>query len=157
MAVFLSAAALFVSLSRGDESAPVAPTAPPEPAASASTASEDKALCEAIAPLMTESNRDANAWTELGKQGTPASDAALPEFITKTEAWVPRAQQLLDDSRDAAPAFRRDLQRYIDDIRIYATNVKPGPPKVYDAAAWSDSLMAYFAVKSTCADVGVSW
>ncbi|MDG4667971.1 hypothetical protein [Mycobacterium sp. 236(2023)] len=157
LAVLLSAAALVVSLTRGDESAPMAPTAPPEPTASADTIIEDKALCEEIAPLMAESNNDARAWTGLGEQGTPARDAGLPEYVSTSEAWVTRIQDVLDGGQDADPALRRDLQRYIDDIRLYVTSIRPGPKQVYDSAAWTDSLVAYGGVKASCDELGIKW
>jgi hypothetical protein len=151
-----------VALVRGGQSSPSAtPTAQPStsPAAapSADTAGADKALCESIAPLMTASNTQANEWVSLGDQGSPARDAALPKFVSDTKAWVPRAQAIVDAHPETNPYLARTLQRYIDDLSLYVTNVSPGPKQIYDAAAWNDSLVAYGGPKSICRDLGVNW
>ena len=161
VAVVLAAAALIVAVVRGGQSsAPATPTAQlsTSPTAAASdTSAVDKALCEAIAPLMKASNDQANDWVGLGDQGTPARDAALPKFVSDTKEWVPRAQAVVDAHPGTNPYLTRTLQRYIDDLSLYATNVSPGPKQIYDAAAWNDSLVAYGGPKSICRDLGVSW
>jgi hypothetical protein len=44
---------------------------------------------------------------------------------------------------DAQPFFKRTLQRYIDDMKLYVENVRPGPKQTYQAPASADSLVAY--------------
>jgi hypothetical protein len=162
VAIVLAVAALIVALVRGGESStPTTPTAKPAtssaPTAGGDTSAADKALCEAIAPLMADSNRQANDWVGLGDQGSPARDAALTKFVNDTKDWVRRAQTVLDAHPGANPFLDRTLQRYIDDLALYVTNVSPGPKQVYDAAAWNDSLVAYGAPKSICRDLGINW
>jgi hypothetical protein len=162
VAILVAAAALVVALVRGGESsAPASPIAQPSTsstaAASADTSGADKALCDAIAPLMTQSNKAANDWASSGEQGTPGSDAGLPKFVADTKDWARRAQAVVDEHPDVDPFFRRALQRYIDDLSLYVINVRPGPKQIYDSAAWADSLVAYGGSKSVCRDLGISW
>jgi hypothetical protein len=106
---------------------------------------------------MTASNNQANEWVGLGDQGSPARDAALPKFVSDTKDWVPRAQVVVNAHPGTNPYLTRTLQRYIDDLSLYVTNVSPGPKQIYDAAAWNDSLVAYGGPKSICRDLGISW
>jgi hypothetical protein len=160
VAVVLAAAALIVSVVRGGQSpAPATPTAQPStsPTAASDTSAADKALCESIAPLMTESDRTSNEYTNTGDAGTPARDAALPKFIADTEAWIPRIQTVLDAHPDVRPLFKRSLQRYIDDRQLLVWNVEPGPSRSYDESTWADSLAAYGGPLRICHDLGVHW
>jgi hypothetical protein len=161
IAVVLAAAALIVAIVRGgDSSAPATPTAQPStsPTAVASdTSAADKALCESIAPLMAESDQMSNEYTNTGDAGTPARDAALPKFISDTEAWIPRIESVLDSHPNVRPTFKRSLQRFIDDRQLLVWNVRVGPSKSYDETTWSDSLAAYGGPLRICHDLGVSW
>jgi hypothetical protein len=162
VAVVLAVAALIVALVRGGQStAPSAPTiqsaTPSTPTAGTDTTAADKALCEALAPLMSESNKQANDWVGRGEQGSPARDAALPKFVTDTKDWAHRAQAVVDGHPGASPFLRRTLQRYIDDLSLYVINVSPGPKQVYDSVAWNDSLVAYGGPRSICRDLGTNW
>jgi hypothetical protein len=158
VAIVLAVAALIVALVRGGESSVTAqPTTSSTPATGGDTTAADKALCDAIAPLMAESNKQANDLAGVGEQGTPAADAALPKFIGDTKDWVRRTQAVADQHPDANSFFRRILQRYIDDMSLYVINVQPGPKQIYDSAAWADSLVAYGGPKSICRDLGISW
>jgi hypothetical protein len=162
VAVLVAVAALVVALTRsGDSSAPATPTAQSPPASTAGPASDtsaaDKALCQAIAPLMTQSDQTSNAYTNTGDVGTPGRDAALPKFIADTEDWIPRIQTVLDAHPDVRPLFKRSLQRYIDDRQLLVWNVEPGPARSYDDSTWSDSLAAYGGPLRICHDLGVNW
>jgi len=160
VAIAIAAAALVVALTGvGRQPAPSAPpaAAPTAPSQAASTADADRALCEAIAPLMVESNRAAGEFVNIGETGTRARDAAIPEFRADTENWAERAQAVLDSHPNAQPFFRRTLQRYVDDLTLFVRNVRPGPKQTYDAAAWEDSLVAYGGPQSTCQNLGVNW
>jgi hypothetical protein len=157
----LAAAALIVSVVRGEQSPapatpPAQPSTSPTPAAS-DTSAADKALCESIAPLMAESDQMSNEYTNTGDAGTPARDAALPKFISDTEAWIPRIESVLDSHPNVRPTFKRSLQRFIDDRQLLVWNVRAGPSKSYDETTWSDSLAAYGGPLRICHDLGVSW
>jgi hypothetical protein len=155
----LAAAALVVSLINAHRS-PVAPAAQP-PARStnqpASTADSDKALCEAIAPLIKEASVHGKAFVALGDNGTPARDAGIPEFVAQTTDWVKRSQAVVDQhATNARPDYlMRSLQRFIDDRRAYASNLRPGPITDGDRAAWNDSIVAAGGMIEVCGDLGV--
>jgi hypothetical protein len=158
VAILLAAAALVVALTGiGRQPAPAAPATAPAASQPTSTTEADRALCIAIAPLMTEGNRMANAFVDLGDTGAPARDAALPKFVSDTKDWARRIQAVLDSHPDVQPFLKRTLQRYLDDMTLYVDNVRPGPKQTYDAAAWADSLVAYGGPLAICQDLGVSW
>lgn len=159
-AILLAVAAFVVALvgGGGQSSRATSPTQPSSTALpSADTSAADKALCEAIAPLMAESNKQAKDWVGLGEQGSPTRDAALPKFVADTKAWARQAQDIVDHHADANPFLHRTLQRYVDDLSLYVINVSPGPKQIYDSAAWNDSLVAYGGPKSICRDLGINW
>jgi len=163
VAAVLAAAALVVSVialirptpAAIPASAPVTTT--PAPAQPQDTTTADRALCTAIAPLMTDINRVSNTYLGLGEAGTPARDSTLPKFISDTQDWIGRVQPILDQHPDARPFFRRSLQRFIDDRNLLVSDLKPGPlpPEAY--ALWSDSLGAYTGVLHICNQLGVKW
>src|SRR3954464_3506958 len=135
----------------------------PAPAPAASTPSPqamtdaDKALCQAIGPLMKENDDRSNAFLATGEAGSPERDAALTKFVTDTRAWAQRTQKDLD-ARSNPPRFTaRALQRYVDDMQLFIASVRPGPGTQYDEAAWTDSIVAYGGVLTSCQQLGVSW
>lgn len=144
--------------------------APPTPAPSASAASTntqdaDRALCQAIAPLMAESDRVSNAYIDTGPTGTPARDASTPKYVADTQDWASRLQKVLDEhsapqaagAGSPQPFLIRSLQRFVDDRRFFVANVRTGPSTNIDQAAWTDSLVAYGGPLSICQDLGVKW
>ena len=156
LAIALAAAALVVSLVSAHRNSP-ATTA--QPAAqptnqSASTTESDKALCQAISPLIKESNAEAKAYTSTAN-GTPERDAATPGFVNQTDDWVKRAQSVLDQYSTPSRYLTRTLQRYIDDMRLLASSLRPGPSTDADRAAWNDSLVALGGPYEVCGDLGV--
>ena len=58
---------------------------------------------------------------------------------------------------DSDPFLRRTLQCMVDDIRIYATSIRPGPETAPDAAAWNDASVAYGGPFDVCHRLGVQW
>jgi len=64
---------------------------------------------------------------------------------------------VLDSHPNVDPYFKRSLQRFIDDGKLLAADLKPGPTKSYDDAIWSDSMAAYGGPLSICYDLGVQW
>ena len=155
LAIALAAAALVVSLVSAHRNSPT----PAQPAAqptnqSASTTESDKALCQAIAPLIKESNAEAKAYTSIAN-GTPERDVATPGFVNLTDDWVKRAQPVLDHYSAPPRYLTRTLQRYIDDMRLLASSLRPGPSTDADTAAWNDSLVALGGPYEVCGDLGV--
>jgi hypothetical protein len=155
----LAAAALVISLitAHHNSSTPAAqPTSQPTNRP-ASTTDSDKALCEAIAPLIKESNAEAKAFVALGNYGTPERDAGIPAYVAQTTDWVKRAQTVVDQQVSAgSPDYlKRSLQRFIDDVRAYVSNIRPGPATDGDNAAWNDSLVGLAGPLEVCGDLGV--
>jgi hypothetical protein len=160
VAIVLAVAALIVALVRGGESStPTTPTAKPTtssaPTAGGDTIVADKALCEAIAPLMKESSARKNAFTDSGPDGSPERDAALQDFRDKTEDWVGRAQAALGDHSDPPRFLTRTLQRYIDDMRMLASNLHAGPISPSNEAGWRDSVFALAGPFEVCGKLGI--
>jgi hypothetical protein len=149
----LAAAALVVSLVSAHRTTPTA-TQPEATNQSATTAESDKALCQAIAPLIKDSNAEAKAYTSTAN-GTPERDAATPGFVNQTNDWVKRAQPVLDQYSTPPRFLTRTLQRYIDDMRLFANSLRPGPSTDADRAAWNDSLVALGGPYEVCGDLGV--
>ncbi|GAB4994134.1 hypothetical protein MAHJHV58_40350 [Mycobacterium avium subsp. hominissuis] len=135
-----------------------APTSVTAPAGSkGDTTGADRALCTAIAPLMTEDDQKSNAWIATGSVGSPERDAALPKFRDDTEDWAGRIQDVVDANPNAHPFLLRTLQRFIDDRLLLVRNMRPGPAKQYDDEAWSDSMTAYGGPLSVCNALGIKW
>jgi hypothetical protein len=159
VAIVLAVAAVIVALVRGGESSgPTTPTAQPTTSSTPTagdTSAADKALCEAIAPLIKESSARKNAFTSLGPSGSPDRDAGLPKFVTDTQDWVQRAQQVVDQHADPPRYFTRTLQRYVDDMRMLAANLRPGPATESNTAGWTDSVFALAGPFEVCGDLGI--
>jgi hypothetical protein len=155
LAVVLAVAALVVAV--------VALLAEPPPAPAVSAPSPqaitdaDKALCQAVGPLMKENDDRSNAFLATGEAGSPERDAALPKFVSDTQGWAHRTQQALDSRATPPRLTARALQRYIDDMQLFVASVRPGPGTQYDEAAWTDSIVAYGGVLTACQQLGISW
>ena len=142
----------------------VALTTQPTPATPSSApqkpqalAADDKALCQAIAPLMKENDDRSNAFLGTGAPGSPERDAALPKFVTDTQDWARRTQAALDAHANPPRFVTRALQRYIDDMQLFVASVRPGPGTQYDEAAWTDSIEAYGGPLAICQALGIGW
>lgn len=163
-AILLAASALvvgIVDLNRSPAStgpaASTANTSAPT-AAPTDTTAANRALCTAIAPLMTDSNRTAKAYSSLGPAGTPAWTSGVSTFVSETKDWLGRIQPTIDSHPDADPFFRRSLQRFIDDRRFLVLDLEaPGAYPPYDDTIWNDSLAAGSGPLNTCWDLGIKW
>jgi hypothetical protein len=155
----VSSAALVLSLvaltkhTVSDNASPAGPQA--RTGQPGSTDDADKALCTAIAPLIKEDAERGKAFVGLGDSGTPARDGAIPDFLHYTQDWTKQIQPVLDQHPDASPYLTRTLQRYIDDRRIYAGNIRPGPEQDADAAAWNDATVAIGGPLEVCGNLGI--
>jgi hypothetical protein len=121
------------------------------------SSADDKALCQAIAPLMKENDDRSNAFLATGQAGSPERDAALPKFVSDTRDWARRTQQALDTRANPPRFMTRALQRYTDDMLLFVSSVRPGPGTQYDEAAWTDSIEAYGGPLATCQALGIGW
>lgn len=125
--------------------------------ASSDTTSADRKFCEAVGPLLRESNETGKAFVNLGQTGTPARDAGIANYRASVLDWVKRIQPVLDQNPSADPYLRRMLQRMVDDIHSFATSIRPGPATDPDSAAWNDATVAYGGPYDVCHRLGVEW
>lgn len=153
VAVLLSTAALIVAV-LGLTREPEQKVEPPATSV-ATTDSNDRALCEAIAPLIKESSGNKNDFVELGEPGSPERNAGIPNFVEITQDWVSRAQEVLDAHAEPPRYLTRTLQRYVDDMRLFVDGLRPGPEDNADRALWTDSIGALGGPLTTCLDQGV--
>lgn len=123
----------------------------------ADTTSANKALCQAIAPLMTESDSVTNAYIDSGGTKSPERIAATPKFVSDTKDWASRIQPTIEAHPGVDPYFARTLQRFVDDRRLLITDLDAGPSLPYDDAVYADSMAAYNGPLRTCYDLGVRW
>ena len=155
LAVALAITALVVALVALGHKPP--PAASAAPVSAQATTAADKALCQAIGPLMKENDDRSNAFLGTGAAGSPERDAALPKFVTDTQDWAHRTQQVLDTHANPPRFMTRALQRYVDDMQLFVASVRPGPGTQYDESAWTDSIEAYGGPLATCQALGISW
>lgn len=120
-------------------------------------ASANRALCEAIAPLMTESDRVSKTLSSQAPAGSPGWNSAMPKFISDEKNLIERFQPIIDSHHDVDPYFHRTLQRYVDDRRNLVADLEAGPWQKYDQNIWDDSLGAYNGPLVTCWDLGIKW
>jgi hypothetical protein len=143
------------SSAAGSSSVSASPSPTSTPAAD--TTSANRALCQAIAPLMSESDSASKAYINTGAIGSPERTAATPKFVSDTKDWASRIQPVIDAHPDVDPYFARTLQRFVDDMRLFVTDLDAGPFQPYDETVRNDSLAAYSGPLRTCYDLGVRW
>jgi len=161
-AILLSAAALVVGIV-----ALIRPTPPPSSAPavatqghSAGSPEANRAFCTDIAPLMTDSDKTAQAFNRNGKPNSPEWKSGVPSFVTDTKSWVGRMQTVIDSHGDADPYLSRSMQRFVDDRRYLIADLEAGNGAEwlpYDQTVWNDSLAAGSGPLTTCFDLGVKW
>jgi hypothetical protein len=160
IALVLAGAALVVSLVRKPEAQSPAQQTPTPAATELAPLQQifvgdaDRALCEAIAPLMTESNNQAKTFSALAS-GSPEQIAALPTYRKFTEDWAGRIQSILNTHSDPPRFMTRTLQRFIDDTLLYAE--LPAVDDETAANTWRLSLSDYAGPRATCYNLGVNW
>ena len=157
LAILLAVAALIVSILALTREPPPAASPAARPIQQGPATADDRKLCEAIAPLMKENDDRSNSFLGTGQPGSPEQDAALPKFVTDTQDWARRTQQVLDANANPPRLLTRALQRYVDDMQLFVASVRPGPGTKYDEAAWTDSIVAYGGPLATCQALGVQW
>jgi hypothetical protein len=166
-AILLAIAALIVGIVGLNRPATTTPTtsgpssvaSPSTSAASktSDTTAADRKLCEAVGPLLHESDETGKAFVNLGHTGTPERDAGIANYEASVLDWVNRIQPVIDSHPSADPYLRRMLQRMVDDIHSYATSVRPGAAADSDTAAWNDASVAYGGPFDVCHRLGVQW
>ena len=118
----------------------------------------DKALCEAIGPLMREETERANAFLATGEPNSPERKAAIPDFKRSTLEWANNVQSLLNEHADPPRYLTRTLQDYIDGMLLYSENMYPDrPADAYDNQTYDSAAIAYGGPLGTCYKVGIRW
>lgn len=130
---------------------------PPSAAPTGDTGVADRALCTAVAPLMTEVDRINHAYLDLGDSGTPARDGATSKYIADNQDWVKRIQPILDQNPDTDGYLRRSLQQFVDDVRLLASILEPGPLSNTEANLWAAAAGTYNGSADFCDALGVKW
>jgi hypothetical protein len=96
MAISLATAALVVGILAISQptSSPSPNRTPPAASLTAAgptdTTSAYRELCEAVGPLLRESNDTGKAFVNLGATGTPPRDAGIPDYEASVLNWVKR-------------------------------------------------------------------
>jgi hypothetical protein len=162
-AIVLAAAALVVGIIALVRPAPSAPPPAAAPTSSsahpAGTTEANRAFCTDIAPLMTESDKTAQAFNH-NQKNSPEWKAGVPPFVTETKEWVGRMQPVIDSHGDADPYLLRSMQRFVDDRRNLVADLEAGNGAEWapdDQTSWNDSLSAGSGPLSACWDLGVKW
>jgi hypothetical protein len=160
VAVLLSAAALVVSLVKGGDSssAPTeTPTAKSEPP-QVFVDSADRSLCQAMGPLMKESNDSGNAFQKSGQQNTPERKAAIPKYVSDTYDWARRAQAILNDHSEPPRFLTRNFQRFIDDAILFAEALSPDrDSSAYENQIYEYSIKDLAGLVGRCSEVDAPW
>jgi hypothetical protein len=160
LAVLLGVAALVLSII-GLTRTPESQSAPPAPGTAPQqlfVEDADKSLCEAIAPLMKESDEKNRVLTSAGPAGSPERSAVIPEFKKHTLDWAARMQKLIDAHSEPPRYLTRTLQSYVDGSLLYSENIYPDrPPDSYDGAVWDSAAVAYGGPLTTCYKLGIKW
>lgn len=160
-AIVIAIAALIIGVA-GMNRLPASPVTVTERASPSTRSAHDqqaanRALCNAIAPLMTENDRISKTYSNLGPAGSPTYNAGISTFVGDTTNWIGRIQPAIDGYPDADPYLRRSLQRFVDDRRFLAADLEEGPLQPYDQTDWNDSLSAYNGPLMVCWNLGVKW
>jgi hypothetical protein len=158
--VLLGVAALVLSIitaTRGPEPAPRPETPKAEPQELFDEGS-DKTLCQAIGPLMKESDESKQAYQASGVPGSPERAAAMAKFKTDTLDWASRIQEVLNSHSEPPRYLTRTLQEYIDGMLLYTENIYPDrQPDSFDKVTWDSAVVAYGGPLGTCQKLGALW
>lgn len=160
IAVLLAGAALVVSLIRKPETqAPPNPTSTPTatvPAQQLFVEDADRALCEAIAPLMGEVGEQNKTFGSLAP-GSPEQGAAIPGYRSFIEEWAGRIQAVLNTHADPSRYLTRTLQAYIDEKLLYVELAEPGRLDPGDQLTWNQASIDGGGPLGTCKKLGITW
>jgi hypothetical protein len=160
LAVILATAALVVSIisaSRSPEPAPPAQTPKAEPQ-QLFVDDVDRALCQAIGPLMKESDEKSNAFIASGLAGSPERSAAIPKFKADILDWATRTQQVINEHAEPPRYLTRTLQNYVDGMLLYSENIYPNMGvDSFDKATYDSAVVYYGGPLATCYKLGVRW
>jgi hypothetical protein len=161
VAILLAGAALVVSLVRKPET-PVTAQPTPTPTTTAPVQQQlfvedaDRALCQAIAPLMGEVGEQNKKFAALAP-GSPEQSAAIPGYRSFIEDWTNRIQAILNSHADPPRYLTRTLQAYIDDKLLYVELAEPGRVDPGDQLTWNQASIDGGGPLGTCNKLGITW
>ncbi|MCG5432781.1 hypothetical protein LV457_10830 [Mycobacterium sp. MYCO198283] len=155
LGVVLAAAALLVALLR-EPAAPQAFDTPKITAAPQATLDDkaDRALCEEIAPLMTEGDSRTRQFNSLIR-GSAEQQAALPEFRSYIQGWASEMQNVLNSNSQPPRFLTRTVQSFIDVMLLWV-----GRDNASDDVAMSTYRVTssyYSGPQFRCEVLGVPW
>jgi hypothetical protein len=160
LAVLLGVAAVTTSIVtavKGSEPSPPAPISQAEPQ-KLFVDDADKPLCEAIGPLMKESNDLTNGFIGKGDPSSPERRAAIPQFKSDTVELTDRMQKIINDHAEPPRYLTRTLQNYVDGMLLYSENMYPDRgADPFDKATYDATVVAYGGPLATCYKLGVHW
>ncbi len=118
----------------------------------------DRALCESIVDLMRQRNAADQAFMALPPVTSPERNAdADPKFKAEVQDWAQRTQKVLAAHREPDRYLTRMLQRYIDDVLLYAQNIEPGKAGQFEDATWNLGVVDYGGARGRCRELGIRW
>ena len=129
-----------------------APAAPPQLFDDAA----DRGLCQAIPDLMRERNKADKAFQAL-PSGSPESKAAIPAYKSGVQDWAMRMEAVLAAHAQPDRYLTRTLQRYIDDLLLYAQNIYPNKTDPFDQRTWDLNVVDYGGALGRCYQLGIGW
>lgn len=160
LAVLLGVAALVLSIIntvRGPEPSPP-PVANQAEAQELFVADADKALCEAIGPLMREESDRTNAFLDTGAADSQERLAAIAKYKSETAEWAARIQSVLNEHSAPPRYLTRTLQQYIDGMLLYSENLyMERGPDAFDNTTYDSAIVALGGPLGTCYKVGIRW
>lgn len=118
----------------------------------------DKALCEAVGPLMREETDRTNVFLDTGEPDSPARKAAIPKFKAETLDWANRIQESLNEHANPPRYLTRTLQEFIDGMLLYSENLhdeRGADP--FDKPTYDSAIVAGGGPLATCYKVGAGW
>ncbi|WP_454561912.1 hypothetical protein [Mycobacterium haemophilum] len=165
VAAVCSVAALVLgglALSKVSQVQSTLPAPPPTVTASAAAPqlfadAADRALCQAIPDLMRERNNADNAYQAL-PAGSAERRAAMPAYKAGVQDWAGRMETILASHAQPDRYLTRTLQRYIDDMLLYAQNIYPNKASdPFDKPTWDIGVVDYGGALGRCNQLGIGW
>jgi hypothetical protein len=107
---------------------------------------------------MKQTNSARTDFQNSGLQNSPERKAAIPAFVRQTYDWANRMQKLVNEHSDPPRFLTRNLQRYIDDVLLYAESLAPDrDSSSYENQIYEFGVMDLAGLIGRCAEVDAPW
>ncbi|MBY0288466.1 MAG: hypothetical protein K2X52_15160 [Mycobacteriaceae bacterium] len=117
----------------------------------------DRPLCEALPDLMRERNEADRVYQAL-PVGSAERSSAMPAYKSDVQVWAGQVQDVLAEHATPDRYLTRTLQRYIDDMLLYAQNIYPNrPADQFDEETWNAGVVDYGGALGRCNQLGIRW